>query len=592
MGQFIRTLLASCLGVFIALGILIFIGVVMIGQLASLADQPEKVNPNSVLVVKLADQVPDRTNNVQTTSFDFNDSKVLGLQEIIASIKNAKEDDNIKGIYIAANETPVGFASTIALRNAIKDFKSSGKFVYAHAKYYSQGGYFLASVADKISINPIGMIDLRGFGANIPFYKDMLDKVGVKVEVFYAGKFKSATEPVRRTDMSPENREQIREYLDDMYQILLGEISETRSMSVEKLKGIIDQYVGAEPNKALAANLVDIVGYKDMIYKDIREQLGIDEDKKIKFVSLRKYIQSNPIKVDYKIDDKIAVVYAEGTIVDGTGEYGSTGDYRYTKIIESLEKKDEIKALVLRVNSPGGSAMASENIWRSLTQLKEKRNIPIVVSMGDYAASGGYYIACPADTIVAQPSTLTGSIGVFSIFPIVDGLMENKLGITSDTVSTGALSNGFSPNIPLSEFEKSILQNRADSLYSIFLRRVSAGRNMPVSAVNEIAQGRVWTGTKAVQNGLVDVLGDLDKALEIAGNMADLESYRTVEYPKVKDPLQQLLDEFTQNFSEDEVSKRLLQKELGDWYHIYQEIKDIKDFKGAQMRLPYRVPFK
>lgn len=591
MGNFFRTVFASCLGVILATLLMGAISFGIFSSFASSAAKPKPIKANSVLHVKLPEQVPDKTNNTEATSFDLNEEDILGLQDIIGIINRAAEDDDIKGIYLASSFSPLSFASTSALRDAILAFKASGKFVVAYSEFYSQGGYYLATAADQIHINPIGLIDFRGMSSQRAFFTRMLEKVGVKVEVFYAGKYKSATEPFRRVDMSPENREQTRVYVDDMYSILLNEVSESRNIPITSLKSSIDEWVGADANKALDAGLVDFVSHKDRPMSEMKDQIGLDEDDDINFVSLSQYHVSRPAKTNLRIKDKVAVVYAEGTIIDGRSENGTTGSYTYTKIIDEIRESNNIKAMVLRVNSPGGSAMASENIWRSIQRLKEAGK-PVVVSMADYAASGGYYIAAPADTIVAQAETITGSIGVFSIFPDVSGLMNEKLGITFDTISTGKLSSGYTGFFPVSEAEAKVLQNRADDLYMKFLERVAEGRNMTVDEVNEIAQGRVWTGTRAQKNGLVDVLGDLETAKEIAANMAGLSDYRIVEYPKVKNPFEQLLDELINPDSGDEVAAKYLKRELKEWYPYYLELKYIKESKGIQMRMMDIVPFR
>ena len=589
MGQFIKSIFSSCLGVLLALFVISVISLTVFGRMASMANQPVSVKPNSVLNLKFGEMIPDKTNNVQVSTLDFKNSKVLGLQEIIATIEQAKKDDNIKGIYLESDFIPLGFSSVTALRNALIDFRAEGKFVLSYSKYYTQGAYYLATAADQIYVNPIGLVDFKGFSAQIPFYKDMLDKLGIKMEVFYAGKFKSATEPYRRNNMSEESKLQIRAYLEERYRSLLESISEARDIEVSELRSLADAYTGADVNSALAAGMVDVVGYENEAFDEMRKKIGLDEDEKINFVSLKSYNNSNPPKTNLRESNKIAVIYAEGTVIDGEGEYGSIGDERYVGIINKIKKDKKVKAVVLRVNSGGGSAMSSENIWYALMRLKQENEIPVVVSMGDVAASGGYYIACPADEIYAEPNTLTGSIGVFSMFPNATELLNEKMGIRFDTVNTGKLATGITPYFPLSPAGRKIMQNRTDSLYAIFLQRVSTSRDMSVKDVNEIAQGRVWTGPKAKEVGLVDEIGGLSDAIAKASELADLSGYRLTEYPKVKDPFQRLIEEFTDE-SFDITANKMLRTELGEWYPMYEHLKEIRNSTGAQMRLPFIVP--
>ncbi len=591
MGQFFKFLFASCLGVILAILVITGISIAIFGNLANQANQPKTVKSNTVLYLDFDQTIPDRTNNVQPTTFKLNEEKILGLQDMLRTIENAKNDKNIKGIFLESDWIPAGFASASALRQALADFKEEGKFIVSYAKFYTQGAYFVATAADKIYLNPNGLVDFRGFSADIAFYKDMLDKIGVKMEVFYAGKFKSATEPFRRNDMSEENKIQVREFLEDRYNNYLIDVSAARKMTVAELKAAADSFAGGEPSTALSSGLIDGIVHRDEVLSEIKDLVGFEEEDNLRFITLTEYNRSNPPKTNYKSSNKIAVVYAEGTIVDGEGDLGTTGDAKYTRIIRKIRKDEKVKAVVLRVNSPGGSAMASEAIWRELQLVKEK-NIPVIVSMGDYAASGGYYIAAPGDVIVAEPNTLTGSIGVFSLFPNVAELMNEKLGITFDTVQTGKMSTAFLPYFDLSERERRYLQNRTDSLYAQFLRRVSDGRNMPVEEVNEIAQGRVWTGTKAKEIGLVDELGGLEKALEVAAEEAGLNDYRITEYPRVKDPLQQLLEELMNGKKEIVSAKSMMKEELGEWYPYYELLTDVRDTKGPQMRLPFVVPFR
>ena len=587
MGQFFKFLFASCLGVIVAIMALVFIGGAIFTQIATMADQPKDIKSNSVLKISLNDPLPERTNNLEVSPYDFKNTKILGIHDIVHAIEKAKDDDKIKGIYLTTDFLNTGHASANTIRDAVVDFKESGKFVIAYSKYYDQKAYYLATAADKIYVSPIGLVDFRGLAAQIPFYKNMLDKVGIDMQIFYAGKFKSATEPFRRTEMSPENKMQVREYLSAIYDLMLDNISEGRNIPVPELKKIANDYLGSSANSALDAKLVDGVGYEDQALTDIREALGLDKDDKIPMVGLKTYYANYPKTADYKIKNKIAVIYAEGTVVDGKGGLGSIGDERYMDIIREVRKDDRVKAIVLRINSGGGSAMSSENIWRELSLAKEDGK-KIVVSMGDYAASGGYYIACMADSIFAQSNTLTGSIGVFSMIPSLQKMMNDKLGINYDTVKTGDMSTGVSLVFDMNDAERKMMQNRTEEMYDIFLTRVSDGRGMCKEEVHKIAQGRVWTGEKAATIGLVDKVGDLEEAIESASILADLEeNYRITEYPKVKDPFEQLLEDLLQ--TEEVHANAMLRTQLGEWYPYYKQLKEIKDSKGVQARLPFII---
>jgi len=586
MAQFFKFLLASCLGVIIASAVVFFGVIGIIGAMASQGNVPKPVSDNSILRITFDNTIPEKTNNLEMDPFDFSNDHILGVHDIIKSIEHAKTDDQIKGILIEADGVAAGFTTAGAVRSALADFKSSGKFIIAYSDYYTQGAYYMVSVADEIYVNPLGMVDFRGFAAQVPFFKDMLDRLGLNMQVFYAGKFKSATEPYRRDNMSDESKLQLREYLNELYAVMLTDISESRGVSVADLRKAADSYAANDPEAAVKLDLVDAVGYRDDALQDIRERIGLESDKSINTVSLEDY--SRNVKASGSGSNKIAVVYAEGTILDGKGDLGSVGSERYTKIINKIRKDDNVKAVVLRINSPGGSAIASENIWRELSLLRETGK-PVIASMGDYAASGGYYIACMADTIFAEPTTLTGSIGVFNIIPSAQKMLADKAGIRFDTVKTGRYATGISPFFNLSEDEKQLIQRRTDQTYDIFLRRVAEGRKMDKAKVHEIAQGRVWTGITADKIGLVDEIGGLENAIETAARMAGLEEYRISEYPQTKEPIEQFFDRFMKD--EEPYSKILLRKQLGAWYPYYRYFEDIQNSHGMQARLPFVLQF-
>ncbi len=592
MNQFFKFVFASCLGFFlasVALTALSFI--IMVGIAGSGSKQKTEVSSKSVLHLKLNKPIPEQTNNIEMNPFDFNNQEILGLNDIISSIEHAKDDKKIEGILLDLGMgVSTGFASATTIRDALNDFKDSGKFILAYSKSYSQGTYYLASTADKVYVNPLGGIDFHGIAATVPFFKEMLDKVGIKMQVFYAGQFKSATEPYRRNDMSEQNRLQLREFLDPLYENYLTAIGNSRNKSVPELKEMANGLKLSLAHDAHRLGMVDEVGYIDNVLSDIRERIGLKDDDKLKTVSLEDYANSYKKKTNFKIKDKIAVVYAEGGIFQDQGDRGTIVDNEYVKIIRKLRKDDKVKAIVLRVNSPGGSAMASENIWREFVLAKEAGK-PIVVSMGDYAASGGYYIACMADKIFAEPNTLTGSIGVFSMIPNVGELYNDKLGIHFDTVLTSNYSVGLNAVFEMDDFEKKHWQESTDKMYEIFLKRVSEGREMSRDQVHEIAQGRVWIGGKAKEIGLVDEVGTIDDAIASAADLAELEEFRLTSYPKQLDPMQELINELTGQKDDDAIRGHILQRELGDHYQLYKHLKEMIHTKGVQARLPFMVQF-
>ncbi|MEZ4930653.1 MAG: signal peptide peptidase SppA [Saprospiraceae bacterium] len=592
MSQFFKFVFASCLGVFLATIALFAVGFLIMAGIAG-ASGKEQVNLsfNTILQIKLDSPIPEQTNNLEMNPFDFAHQEVLGLNDIVASLVHAKDDPKIEGILLDLGESVnSGFATAATLRTALEDFKESGKFITAYAKNYSQGTYYLASVADKVYVSPLGGIDFHGLAATIPFFKELLDKVGVKMQVFYAGQFKSATEPYRRNDMSDQNRQQLREFLDPLYDNYLTSIGESRNKSVDQLKEMANNLTLSNADEALRLGMVDQLGYIDNVLADLRERLDLGEKAKIKTISLEDYANTFTKKTNFKIKDKIAVVYAEGAIYADQGDRGTIVDNDYIKIIRKLREDDKVKAIVLRVNSPGGSAIASENIWREFKLAKEAGK-PIVVSMGDYAASGGYYIACMADKIFAEPNTLTGSIGVFSMIPNMAELYNDKLGIHFDTVLTAKYSVGLNTVFDMDDFEKNHWQANTDKMYEIFLSRVGEGRKMERDAVHEVAQGRVWIGPKAKEIGLVDEIGDIDDALAAAAELASLDEYRVSSYPTQPDPMQEFINEITGQNDDDAIRSQILQKELGVHYEMYQHLKEMINTKGVQARLPFMLNF-
>lgn len=592
MSQFFKFLFASCLGTFLALLLLFSVAIGSITSLASkgLEKAKAEVKPNTVLELSLDNLVPEKTNNIPISPFELEQKDVLGLHDIIRAIRKAKEDPDIKGIYLNKATPIMGWASHNALREALADFRSSGKFVVAYAHLYTQGGYYLASVADEVLINPIGGVDFRGLSSTILFFKGMLDKLDVQMRIFYAGKFKSATEPFRLDKMSPENRLQVREYVTALYDDMIADISASRNIPADTLRNIAENFDGRTAEGALNRRLVDRLAYEDEALERLKERMGLGKDDKLNRVKVEDYFDARVKKIDFKAKDKIAVVYAEGAIADGDkGDPGEILDGPYVKMLRRIRQDKAVKAIVLRVNSPGGSVLASENILREIILCREAGK-PVIVSMGDVAASGGYYIACQADSIFAEPTTITGSIGVFGVIPILQNTMKNKLGITADTVRTQRYSAFGTPFFDFSPDESRLIQGQIDRIYADFLERVAKGRRMTPEQVHEIAQGRVWIGQKAREIGLVDDLGSLDRALSAAAQRAGIEKYRVVEYPATKTPLEQILDKLMrQTDPDDEVRAWMMRSDLGELYPMYRMLRDARKNQGIQARLPFEI---
>lgn len=589
MKSFFPTFLASCLGVFaaFALGIFILIGIGISGML-----QSESLSDNSVLHLRLEEFIPEKTDNVSQRSALFGGStESPGLRKILKLLESAADDKKIKGILLENNSVSVGQATLLSLMTGLEKFKESGKFIYSYADSHSQSSYMLCSVADSMFLNPQGGVDLKGYGAAIPFFKNMLDKVGVEMNIFYAGNFKSATEPFRLTQMSEFNRLQTRTFLNDMKDIMIGKIAENRDLSPEKINSIMAGLEGRTGKKALENGLVDALFYKDELDDFLRKKLNIKEGSKIKFISLSDYEIKGNTESHEKGKDKIAIVYAEGEIIYGSDESGIISEKKYISMLTKIRNDKNIKAVVLRVNSPGGNAFSSDVIWRELERIKEAGK-PVIASFGDYAASGGYYIAAGADLIVAQPNTLTGSIGVFMMFPNATKLLNEKIGVNFDTIKTHEFATGFGATNNLSEREKALLQESTMEIYSLFVDRVSKGRKLSVDSTKVIAQGRVWTGKRALEIGLVDELGNLDDAIAIAAEKAGLTTYKTVEYPVIKeDIMSTILREIQKGQGGEGVMTLFSSKEERKLLDQYRQFQSIIRCKEPNARLPFIFDF-
>lgn len=592
MKDFFKYTLASCLGMVIALVLLSIIGFISIAGFVSFlssSDPSVDLPEEGVLELKLDEMVPEKTNNTSVSpfAFSFDDQNVVGLQDMIRLIDYAKEDEQIKGLYINLSGTTLASAAAYDLREAIEDFKSSEKFVFANADYYSQGTYYLASVADSIYIHPSGSVDFRGFGITVPFLKGMLDKLGIEAQVFYAGDFKSATEPLRRTDISEENREQTREYLRALYNIFLADIAESRNTSPEALEQMADQFEIQFTEDAINNGLVDRVVYKDQFNDVVRNEIHGNTDDPVNIISMSKYYTKNKKEIaNISGDKEVAIVYLEGGIVVKGKEPGTISSERYVELFQEIREKENLGAVILRINSGGGSALASDKIAREIQLIRDK-GIPVVATMGDVAASGGYYIAAPANVIYAAPNTITGSIGVFAVIPQAQELMQEKIGLAFDTVTTGPYASAFNIAEELSPAEKDFFQSSVDSIYQQFLRHVGNARGMSVEEVHEVAQGRVWPGTKAQELKLVDEIGDMQNALDKGVELAGLEEYKIREYPKTKNPIEMLLENLGDGTGGSPEIKKEIEAFLSESFPHYQIKREYENLKGIQMRLPY-----
>jgi len=589
MKSFFPTFFASCLGVFAAFALCIFI---LIGISISSISQKESYGDNTILKLKLEEFIPEKSDNVNQQSVFFGgSSETIGLRRILTLLEAASEDKKIKGILLENNSIGVGQATVLSLMAGLQKFKESGKFIYTYADSHSQSSYLLCSVADSMFINPQGGVDLKGYGAAIPFFKNMLDKVGIEMNIFYAGNFKSGTEPYRLNEMSDFNRLQTRTFLEDMQEIMIKKIAENRNLSPEKINNIMANLEGRTGKKALENGLVDALFYKDQLEDFLRQKLDIKEGKKLKMVSLSEYNTIADIDDKGKGKNKIAIIYAEGEIIYGSNEPGIISEKKYISMLTKIRNDKNIKAVVLRVNSPGGNAFTSDVIWRELEKIKEAGK-PLIASFGDYAASGGYYIAAGADRIVAQPNTLTGSIGVYMMFPNATKLLNEKIGVNFDTIKTHEFATGFSPTNNLSEKEKALLQESTYEIYDLFIDRVSKGRKLSVDSTKVIAQGRVWTGKRAIEIGLVDELGGLDEAIAIAAEKAGLTDYKTVEYPFIEeDFIATIVREIQKGKGDEDVMGLFSTKEERMMLEQYQQFKAIIRLKEPNARLPFIFNF-
>lgn len=581
--KFWRVVFGSMLGFFFSMILVSILYMVMlismIGTLASASKETTTIKNNSVLQLNLNQSVAERVIETPFDKFNTYNAQI-GLNDILACIKNAATDPKIKGIYLNSATVGASPASVKEIHDALVEFKKYGKFIYAYSDVLAQNGYYLASVADKIILNPAGSLDFKGYAFQVMFYKGLIDKLDVDVQILRHGQFKSAVEPYMLYKMSEANREQLTVLSNSLWKVFVDDISAARKIPADSLNAIAENLLCATPEDALRLKMVDQLGYPGDMEKLLKSKLNVGEDDDINFVSISKYKKS--IIENTKAAAKIAVVYAVGEISDGKGD-NSRGIYSesFIKEFKKAYKDNNVKAIVLRINSPGGSALASENIWREIENAKKAGKI-VVTSMGDYAASGGYYIACNSNYIIAQPNTLTGSIGVFGMIPSFQNLLKNKLGITVDVVKTNQHADYGTGLRPLDGTEIATIQNSIEQIYSTFTKRVADGRKMTVAQVDSIGQGRVWAGVDALNIGLVDKLGNIDDAIAKAAELAKISNYSIVYYPKQK-------DWFTLLFSNDDELEAALKTKLGSLYFTYEGIDHMLNQNGIQARIPMEI---
>ncbi|OPZ15656.1 MAG: Protease 4 [Bacteroidetes bacterium ADurb.BinA261] len=586
MKDFFKIVLASALGFVIATILLSIISMILFFSVASSmtaafnSDQ-YVVQDNSILNLRLSGAIQERIS-VDDPFSDImpRDESVMGLDEITSAIRKARNDDKIKGIYIDSRIFSASPATLSEIRQELLRFKESGKFIVAYADNYTQAGYYLASVADKVAINPQGSLDIHGLASIPMFFKEALQKMGIEVQVFKVGTYKSAVEPFTSTEMSPANREQVTSYLNDLWSFMAKDMTESRKLKISDLDSIANQMPALkDADYLLQTKLVDTLLYETEMKNYVRSLLDLDVDAKIPAATVDEMNNAKPAVAQKKSDNHIALLYAFGDIVSGSGSTNIQDKFMVSEI-EKLRKDDKIKAVVFRVNSGGGSAYASEQIWKAITDLKKEK--PVVVSMGDMAASGGYYISCNASKIIAQPTTITGSIGIFGMFPNFKGTSE-KLGLDFDAVKTHRFSDFGNVTRPMDDSEKSMLQAYIDRGYDTFLTRCAEGRNIPKDTLEKYAEGRVWTGNQALKIGLVDKLGNILTAIETAAELAELgEDYLVYEYPKKRTFIEEFL-----NRGKEDLAAKTLKEYLGESYNLFMTIKNMKDEDFIQARIPY-----
>jgi protease-4 len=582
--KFLGNVLATIIGIFVFF-MLFFFGILIIGAIFGGESEGVKVKSNSVIELNLEDIKNDYAGKYKDPWMTiFSENKKVGLTDIINAVEEAKTDDDIKGISILNNNSSLGMAQSKALRDALEDFKKSGKFVMAYANSYSQKEYYLNSVANTVYLNPVGDMDFKGLSAELMFFKDLQEKSGVKMEVIRHGKYKSAVEPFLENKMSDANREQVTALLNSVWASIVTDISKSRNVSVAKLNEIANGLLARTPQMAKAEKLVDVIAYEDVYHNAIKNILKVDKDEDYNKVTILDYAKN--VATTSKMsdaEDQIAIIYAQGEIMSGEGDVNTIGEGSMRRSLQEARKNKDVKAIVLRINSPGGSALTSDLIWREIELTKKVK--PVVVSMGNYAASGGYYIACNANTIFAENNTITGSIGVFGILPNFTQL-ATKIGINTEQVKTHENAANYSPFLPLDEKFKAVTLEGVEHIYKTFVTHVAQGRKMTFAQVDAIAQGRVWSGSEALKNGLVDKIGGLDDAIHEAARIAKTKNYNTQNYPEYEKNFNDLLESLP--FSNSKAA--FIKEEIGEEnYKIMEQIKRFQSQKGVQAMMPFEI---
>lgn len=585
MKSFLKTVLACLVGIIIA-GFLFILGLIsMIGAAVSMVGEDAGIKENSVLFLDLNGAVSERADENPFASVMGDKLKVYGLDDILASIKEAKRNSSIKGIYLQTGLMEASPASLEEIRGELASFKESGKFVVAYGDQYSQGLYYLATVADKLIVNPEGSIGWHGLAAQPVFFKGLLDKLGVEMQIFKVGTYKSAVEPFIATEMSDANREQVAEYVGSTWNDMVNAVAQSRNISPEELNGYADRYMDfCQAEEYIKCGLADTLLYKDGVLEYLKGLVGAGSDDKLELATLDDVKEK--IKVDNAVGsigkDEIAVYYAFGEIDGSLSTEEGINSKKVMKELRELREDKNVKAVVLRVNSPGGSAYGSEQIWREVVLLKKAK--PVVVSMGDYAASGGYYISCAADCIVANSTTLTGSIGIFGMFPVAEKLLKEKAGLDFDVVKTNKMSDLGSYSRSFNQEEKAVMQNYINEGYDLFLKRCADGRGMSVEDIDKVGQGRVWTGSRAKELGLVDEIGDLDKAIGIAAEKVGLSEYHVRACPDAGNFVTKLLET-----NEDDYMETVVRNAFGDYYDCFRFVRNIRNYDPVQARMPFEL---
>lgn len=583
MKEFLRSTLATITGVLICGFIFIILGVTMLAGIVASSESETLVMPNSVFTLELKGTVQERYQPSPVDQLFEDQISTYGLEDILNSIQKAKENEQIKGIYLHTGALACSTASLQAIHRALADFKQSGKFLIAYADMYTQGGYYLASVADKVIVNPVGSLSWHGLASETMFLKDFLAKIGVKMQIFRVGTYKSAVEPMTNTEMSPANREQTQAFLESTWKSIVSDVAASRNISVDSLNLLADQNMDLRPAEDyVRCGLADTLMYKDEVLSYLKSLAGLAEEDNLQTLSLDEMTRVKSVTPKSKTRDVVAVYYAYGEIDNSSSYNEGINSEKVAKDLRDLRKDKNVKAVVLRVNSPGGSAYGSEQIWREVTLLKAEK--PVVVSMGDYAASGGYYISCAANKIVAEPTTLTGSIGIFGMMPDASELLTNKLGLHFDGVKTHKMADMGSMSRPFNAEESALMQQMVNQGYALFTKRCAEGRNIPLEKLCKIAEGRVWTGSMAKELKLVDELGGLDTAIQLAAELGKVKDYKLKSYPTKQDFLTELL-----NTRADRYIHSQLQETFGEYYQGFEWLRHVEQSDRLQARLPFNM---